>query len=404
MNNITKKIDDIAFVTDYVANGSFASLKNNVIYLEEPGYAILIRLTDYTNNWNGKYKYVSKNAYEFLQKSKVYPGDLIISNVGDPGKLFIVPDLNMPMTLGPNSILIRSKTSDVSIDYLAKYFQSSSGQSEINKIVSSTAQRKFNKTSFRNIRISLPLLKDQIRFTNLLSRIEGLIAKRKESIRLLDEFVKSTFLEMFGDPVRNEKGWKKVKFGDICSQLKYGTNKKSYDYSNNYTTPVLRIPNIINEKIDYNDLKYSDIDDNEMKSLKLFKDDILFVRTNGNPDYIARCAVFNDNRECVYASYLIRARLMDDSKMLPEFVQFCISHQSFRSLIVKQAKTTAGNYNINTEGIKSFQIIKPNIDLQNSFVSLRIKVEKIKKTYSESLIELEKLYGAVSQRAFGGEM
>ena len=102
----SKKIGELCLTTDYVANGSFAALKENVTYLDRPDYAILVRLTDYTKGWNGKYVYVSQEAYKFLSKSEVFPGDIVVANVGDPGKVFIVPDLGKPMTLGPNSICL----------------------------------------------------------------------------------------------------------------------------------------------------------------------------------------------------------------------------------------------------------------------------------------------------------
>ena len=155
------KIGDICLTTDYVANGSFASLKENVKYLDNDGYAILVRLTDFTKQWKKSFRYVSKHAYEFLKHSKLYPGDLIISSVGEPGKTFLVPDLGKPMTLGPNSVLIRPDNKILSTQYLKHFLDSDLGQKLINSIVSGTTQRKFNKTSLRNLEITIPTLEEQ---------------------------------------------------------------------------------------------------------------------------------------------------------------------------------------------------------------------------------------------------
>jgi type I restriction enzyme, S subunit len=140
--------DEIAFATDYVANGSFASLKQNVTYKKEPDYAILVRLTDFHKGWNNNYVYVDKHAYNFLAKSSLEPGDIVISNVGDPGKVFQVPNLNQPMTLGPNSILIKVYKG-IEKSFIAYFFMSPWGQDLIRKIVTGTAQKKFNKTNLR---------------------------------------------------------------------------------------------------------------------------------------------------------------------------------------------------------------------------------------------------------------
>ncbi|MBL7971145.1 MAG: hypothetical protein JNL03_06470, partial [Prolixibacteraceae bacterium] len=73
--------EETVFVTDYVANGSFASLAENVNYKQEPDFAVLVRLTDYNNNFKGKFVYVDEKAYNFLNKSKLLGGEIIISNV-----------------------------------------------------------------------------------------------------------------------------------------------------------------------------------------------------------------------------------------------------------------------------------------------------------------------------------
>ncbi|MFD5174092.1 restriction endonuclease subunit S, partial [Bacillus mycoides] len=101
-----KKINYIVEVTDYVANGSFAALKENVKTSDEIDYAMLIRLVDYNRNFKGPFTYVNKDGYEFLKKSKLFGGEIIISNVGaNAGTVFRVPKLDIPMTLGPNSIM-----------------------------------------------------------------------------------------------------------------------------------------------------------------------------------------------------------------------------------------------------------------------------------------------------------
>ena len=93
-------IQEVCLVTDYVANGSFKSLKDNVQYNYERDYAILLRTTDYVKNWKKGFVYVSKDSYKFLKKSGLSVGDIIISSVGNPGITFKVPDLGIPMTLG----------------------------------------------------------------------------------------------------------------------------------------------------------------------------------------------------------------------------------------------------------------------------------------------------------------
>ena len=140
-------------VTDYVANGSFASLKANVTLYSEPNYAYFIRNTDLKA---GTFEvFVDEHSYNFLSKSKLYGGEIIISNVGDVGSVFLCPKLNKPMTLGNNIIMLRPEQANLQY-YLYIWFKWLYGQSLIQGIKGGSAQPKFNKTDFKNLPIYLP--------------------------------------------------------------------------------------------------------------------------------------------------------------------------------------------------------------------------------------------------------
>lgn len=140
-------------ITDFVANGSFASLKDNVTILQEEDYAYFIRNVDLKDK---KFEtYVNKHAYEFLSKSALFGNEIIISNVGDVGSVFLCPKLDRPMTLGNNIIMLRPKESQM-LYYLYIWFKWFQGQSLIQGIKSGSAQPKFNKTDFKNLPIILP--------------------------------------------------------------------------------------------------------------------------------------------------------------------------------------------------------------------------------------------------------
>lgn len=140
-------------VTDYVANGSFASLKANVKLYQEDNYAYFIRNTDLKS---GTFEvFVDKHSYDFLSKSTLYGGEIIISNVGDVGSVFLCPKLNKPMTLGNNIIMLRPEQNSMKY-YLYIWYKWLYGQSLIQGIKGGSAQPKFNKTDFKNLPIYLP--------------------------------------------------------------------------------------------------------------------------------------------------------------------------------------------------------------------------------------------------------
>lgn len=148
-----KKLGEVAEVTDFVANGSFATLRKNVKYMDREDYAILVRTTDLINNFTGKLVYIDKNAYYFLKKSKLFGREIILSNVGTIGAVFRTPSFKKPMSLAPNAVMIKPSSYN---DFLFFYLKSNMGQLQLKNITSQTSQPKFNKTDLRNLPLPIP--------------------------------------------------------------------------------------------------------------------------------------------------------------------------------------------------------------------------------------------------------
>ncbi len=171
-------------VTDYVANGSFASLKANVNLYQEPNYAYFIRNTDLKSGSFGVF--VDQHSYEFLSKSTLYGGEIIISNVGDVGSVFLCPKLNGRMTLGNNIIMLRPEDNHLRY-YLYIWFKYLQGQSLIQGIKGGSAQPKFNKTDFKNTSILIPPKDILMRFHETVAPMFETISQRQtETSRLTD--------------------------------------------------------------------------------------------------------------------------------------------------------------------------------------------------------------------------
>lgn len=203
---VNHRVDDIANVTDYVANGSFAILKKNVSYSSTPDFAILVRLVDFNNGWNGNYVYLPENSYRFLKKSSLDVGDVIISNVGaNTGTVFRVPDLGKPATLGPNSIVIKTKGKESLRDFLYYYFSGPMGQNQIQSIITGSAQPKFNKTDFRAITIKIPSNEHEQRaIAHILGSLDDKIELNRRMNHTLEAMARAIFKSWFVDfdPVR----------------------------------------------------------------------------------------------------------------------------------------------------------------------------------------------------------
>lgn len=187
-------------VTDYVANGSFASLKENVTLItDREEYALFIRNTDLKSGFANKV-YVDEHAYNFLSKTKLFGGEVIISSVGDVGSVFRCPKFDIPMTLGNNIIMLNSKYNL----FFYLLFQSKYGQDMIYGITSGSVQQKFNKTAFRGLKINYPSLEYIAEFESFVKPYFDKIDFNQTQIRTLTNLRDTLLPKLMSGEVRVE--------------------------------------------------------------------------------------------------------------------------------------------------------------------------------------------------------
>jgi len=243
------------------------------------------------------------------------------------------------------------------------------------------------------IKIPLPPIDEQKRIAEVLTRAENLIAKRKESIALLDEYIKSTFLEMFGDPVRNEKGWEIGRSIDYADCIVPGRDKPK-----NFTG---EIPWVIT-----NDLNHLGYTNNSKNAIGLTSEEILQVNARIIPKNSVIITCVGDlgissiaGQDMVVNQQLHTFQCKKNINNI--FFMHAISRQS-QYMYLNATKTTLPY--MNKTVCNSIPMIIPPLSLQNQFAAIVEKVESLKEKYKQSLAELEMLYGSLSQRAFRGEL
>lgn len=172
-----------AKITDYVASGSFATLAQNVQYLDEPDYARLIRTVDLSGSVNKQPVYVSKEAYKFLSNSNLFGGELILPNIGSVGCVYQYKKIYEHATLAPNSILLDMKENNRFYFY---WFSNPIVGESLKILGNSTVQVKFNKSQLRQYMLPRPPLSEQQAIADYLdktcSKIDEIIAEAKASI------------------------------------------------------------------------------------------------------------------------------------------------------------------------------------------------------------------------------
>lgn len=192
----TRRIKNvITLLTDYDANGSFADIAKNVkVNMGEP-YAWMVRATDLANKRYGivdDNNYCNKETYDFLSKSSLEAGDILIAKRGDIGKSYEVPKCDCPMTLAPNTYLLKTNKKVIRNRFFHYFFMSDYGKKQLSINNKSTTIGAIYKDDVKNLKILLPPMDEQQAIASYLdtetSKIDTRIAKRRKQIELLQEY------------------------------------------------------------------------------------------------------------------------------------------------------------------------------------------------------------------------
>ena len=223
------------------------------------------------------------------------------------------------------------------------------------------------------IELDLPSIDEQNIIASLLSKLEMVIELRNQELQSLDNLIKARFVEMFGDPIKNPKGWEVVTIGDVVTEVRYGTSKPAVE-GGKY--PYLRMNNLtVDGHLDLNDLKYIDISDDEIEKCVVRKGDVLFNRTN-SIELVGKTAVFDLSEDMVIAGYIIRVRL--NERLLPEILSQYMNLEALKDILRSMAKGAVNQANINAQELQNIKVYVPDMELQKQFIEIKEQVDKSK--------------------------
>lgn len=330
----------------------------------------------------------------------VEPGDLLVSWSAT---------LDVYRWAGPRGVLNQHifkvlPNSDIDPEYL--FFALKNALAELSSKTHGSTMKHVVRGDFESTQVNVPPIAEQRRLVDLLSRAEGIVRLRREAEKKAAELIPALFLDMFGDPATNPKGWVMSTLGDVVEEFRYGTSQKSGPAG----LPVLRIPNVIGDQLKPADMKFVAVSEAEASRLRLRDGDMLFVRTNGNPDYVGRSAVFDstvmksagfDGENALYASYLIRARVQRNV-IEPSFLQTYLSSIEGRRRLKERCRTSAGQFNINIEGLSSIPVPVPLKELQTQFVKRSQNISGHLEQQSTATAKAQSTFEALLAQAFSG--
>ena len=221
--------------------------------------------------------------------------------------------------------------------------------------------------------ITVPSIDRQKEIVEVLKKVGNILENYSKKLCQLDVLIKARFVELFGDPIKNPKGWEIVTIGDVVTEVRYGTNKPAVE-GGKY--PYLRMNNLTADgHLDLNDLKYIDIPDDEIEKCVVRKGDILFNRTN-SIELVGKTAVFDLPEDMVIAGYIIRVRL--NERILPEVFSQYMNLEALKDILRSMAKGAVNQANINAQELQSIKVYIPDMGLQKQFIEMKEQVDKSK--------------------------
>ena len=254
-----------------------------------------------------------------LARHRVREGDVLFARRGDVGRFAVISEPESGWICGTGCLRVRLNAPDVHSAFLVHYFGRSEIKEWLLREAKGTTMPNLNTSILRKLPLVLPPLAEQRWIAAILDQAEALRAKRHHALAKLDTLTQSLFLDLFGDPATNLKGWPTTRLGEI-GNAQGGLQLSASRSHLPREVPYLRVANVYRDALDLREIKTFRATDAEVARTLLVVDDLLIVEGHGNPEEIGRCALWDGSiTECSHQNHLIRVRL-DRGQVQPVFV------------------------------------------------------------------------------------
>lgn len=258
--------------------------------------------------------------------------------------------------------------------------------------------KEVSKKVVENFEIPLPPFEVQKRIADILDKADGIRQKREKAIKLTDNFLRATFLAIFGDPVENPKRW------DVASLLEYGSFKNGMNFSKGESGSALKCLGVGDFKSLATITCIENIGEIELNTPPsddyLLKDgDIVFVRSNGNKALVGRClTIYPGNEKVTFSGFCIRYRI-ENTAITPEYLNFLLRTPSMKQQMLSGGQG-ANIQNISQGTLSALKIPVPPLEIQQAFCKVVSFHSVLKEKLDINIVEAEDMFDSISQQYF----
>ena len=346
-----------------------------------------------TNRKAGIYPYYGANGLQDYVDDYIFDDELVL--LAEDGGHFNSKEYPIAYRVSGrcwvnNHAHVLKPKSGIDVDYLCYSLMFC----DVSKMINGTTRKKLNQSAMRKILIPIVNYDEQIAIVYRLKVIENLIDNRQQQLNLLDELIKSRFIEMFGDPVTNPMDWEKLPLQNFLLKIRYGTSTPPIFSDEGFA--FIRATNISSGKINKIDMKYiSDSEAKKIQKCKLITGEMIIVRSGVNS---GDTCVISKEYDGHYAGYDMI--LTFSSNINPIFLNVLLNTE-YMNKIIKPLTRRAAQPHLNAQQVQDLSIISVPIELQNKFAAFVEQTEKTKSTIKKSLDELNLLKDSLMQKYFG---
>ena len=361
---------------------------DSACFTEDDSYLPLVRIRDVKRGFSETFY-----SGEYPEEYVIHKGDLI---VGMDGEFNIARWKSIDALLNQRVCKLKAKEG-TNEEYLR--FALVKALKTIEDKTAFVTVKHLSAKELNKLELDMPGIEEQNVRAESMAKLEKVISHRKEELSALDDLIKARFVEMFGNPVTNEKGWNQKQLGEITTKLGSGATPKGGKeaYQEDGIT-LIRSMNVHNGLFEYKELAHiSEEQATKLDNVTIEENDVLLNITGAS---VAR--------SCVVPSKILPARVNQhvciircNQCIVPEFLNKLLIDDNYQRLLCSIARGGATREAITKQQVESLKIIVPPIELQNQFAGFVHQVDKSKVAVQKALDETQMLFDSLMQEYFG---
>lgn len=333
-------------------------------------------------------------------------GDVLMAKITpcmENGKAALLSNLSTKLGFGSTEFHVLRARPGVDARFLFYLVWNQRFREEASKhMTGSAGQKRVPAGYLKGAKVPLIEPNEQRRIADILDKADAIRRKRKEAIALTEELLRSAFLDMFGDPVTNPKGWPVKALGELADAASGVTKGKRYDGQTMVTLPYMRVANVQDGHLVLDEIKTITVSEEDGRRYQLRVGDVLLTE-GGDPDKLGRGTVWRGEiANCIHQNHIFRVRPSSDVRS--EYLSAIIGSERGKRYFLRAAKQTTGIATINMTQLKAFPVLLPPIALQAEYAAFIDRAAAARGTFQRRGATVDDLFNSLVARAFSGAL